>query len=159
MAAVQERTIALTSVPEPVHFPVTHYIFIEKRGDIPVHAQQAWSELQSKVPAIMQNNTILGFLSLYKMKDGIYRAGVSVAAPPKSLPDGLTYQKFVGGKYRKFVLRGPYTQLAEACGMAFKMIIDSGTRLRDDFGIERYVNDPQTTPEDQLTTEILFPIE
>ena len=29
--------------------------------------------------------------------------------------------------------------------------------LRDDYFIENYVNDPRTTPEDQLTTEILVP--
>ena len=30
--------------------------------------------------------------------------------------------------------------------------------LRDDYNIENYVNDPNTTPEDQLITEILFPM-
>jgi DNA gyrase inhibitor GyrI len=29
--------------------------------------------------------------------------------------------------------------------------------LRDDFYIEHYANNPQTTPEDQLITEILVP--
>jgi effector-binding domain-containing protein len=29
--------------------------------------------------------------------------------------------------------------------------------LRDDFAIENYTNDPKTTPEEQLVTEILVP--
>jgi effector-binding domain-containing protein len=29
--------------------------------------------------------------------------------------------------------------------------------LRDDYFIENYVNDPRSTPEDQLITEILVP--
>jgi effector-binding domain-containing protein len=30
-------------------------------------------------------------------------------------------------------------------------------QLRDDFAIENYVNDPDSTPEDKLVTEILIP--
>jgi effector-binding domain-containing protein len=30
-------------------------------------------------------------------------------------------------------------------------------QLRDDYAIENYLNDPDSTPEDQLVTEILIP--
>jgi effector-binding domain-containing protein len=56
------------------------------------------------------------------------------------------------------VLRGPYSQLGEATTQAIRTVRESGLPLRDDFNIENYVNDPRTTPENQLITEILFPV-
>lgn len=87
----------------------------------------------------------------------IYRAGVAVAAPPVSLPAGVAYEKFSGGKYSRFVLTGSYSNLGPATGLAFRLAAEQRIPLRDDYNIENYVNDPRVTPEDQLITEILFP--
>ena len=159
MATAQEKQLSLTLEPNPVEFPATHYVFIERRGSIPQNAPQAWNELHAKLAAIAEHNTITAFLSLYRMDEGIYRAGVGVAAPPQQLPAGLSYERFAGGRYRKFVLRGSYTQLGPATGQAMQTVQQQRMRLRDDFNIENYVNDPRNTPEDQLITEILFPVE
>lgn len=149
---------ALTLNPEPVQVPAMHYVFVEKRGNIPTNAPQAWKELHSSLAAIIAQNTVTGYLSLYRMEDEIYRAGVSVGAPPQQLPAGLRYESFAGGKYRKFVLRGSYSQLGAATGQAVQTARELRLPLRNDFNIENYVNDPRTTPEDQLITEILFPV-
>jgi DNA gyrase inhibitor GyrI len=37
------------------------------------------------------------------------------------------------------------------------MVSDQKIRPRDDFNIENYVNDPRTTPEAELVTQILIP--
>jgi effector-binding domain-containing protein len=55
-------------------------------------------------------------------------------------------------------LTGPYSQLPEASRRAFELAKEHKLSLREDFNIENYVNDPRTTPEDQLVTEILFPV-
>ncbi len=73
------------------------------------------------------------------------------------LPPDLTYMKFAGGKYSRFVLTGPYANLGPASGRVMELIAQTELPLRDDFFIENYVNDPRTTPEDQLITEILVP--
>jgi predicted transcriptional regulator YdeE len=159
MADVQEKTLPLTLEAEAVQFPSTHYVFIEKRGSIPANAAQAWSELHTRLPTITEHNTVAGFLSLYRMDEGIYRAGVALDAAPRQLPAGLQYERFAGGKYRKFVLKGSYSQLPQATGQAVRTVRESQFQLRNDFNIERYVNDPRSTPEDQLLTEILFPAE
>jgi DNA gyrase inhibitor GyrI len=65
---------------------------------------------------------VIGFISLYKAPAQIYRAGVSVAEPPKELPEGVRYEKFKGGKYSKFVLTGPYSQLPAASGRVFELV-------------------------------------
>jgi len=91
------------------------------------------------------------------MSPNVYRAGFALAAPPVKLPPDLTYEKFAGGTYSKFVLTGPFTQLGQATGRAWEIVSKSDTMVRPDFAIEHYVNDPDVTPEDKLITEILIP--
>ncbi len=65
--------------------------------------------------------------------------------------------QFGGGKYSRFVLTGSYSNLPEASGRVWSIVADKQVPLRDDFAIENYMNDPRTTPEDKLMTEILVP--
>lgn len=147
----------LTEVPQIVTWPETHYVFVEKIGPFPTNAPQAWQSLHQFIPATAQHNQITGYMSLYKMAPKIYRAGVSLAALPVDLPPQLTPMRFAGGKYSRFVLTGPYANLGPATGRVMEMIAQQKLPVRDDFFIENYVNDPRTTPEDQLITEILVP--
>jgi effector-binding domain-containing protein len=147
----------LTEVPETVTWPETHYVFVEKIGPFQTNAPQAWQSLHQSIPATAEHNQITGYMSLYKMEQKIYRAGVSLAAPPAKLPEGLSYMKFAGGKYSRFVLTGPYANLGPASGRVMEIIRQTKLPVRDDYFIENYVNDPRTTPEDQLITEILVP--
>ena len=58
----------------------------------------------------------------------------------------------------KFVLTGSYSNLPQASGRVFEIVAEKKIQLRDDFCIENYTNDPRTTPEDKLVTEILLPV-
>ena len=147
----------LTEVPELVSWPQTHYVFVEKIGPFQTNAPQAWQSLHQFVAAIAAHNRIIGYTSLYKIGPKVYRAGVSRAAPPVSLPPEVRYMEFSGGKYSRFVLTGPYSNLGAASGRVLEMIAETRLPVRDDYFIENYVNDPKTTPEDQLITEILIP--
>jgi len=146
----------LTEEPEIVNWPETHYVFIEKVGPIMNTAPQAWGEMHRNVPAIAEKNQITKYFSLYKMGPDTYRAGVAVAAPPAELPEGLQYEKFAGGKYSRFVLTGPFSDLPQASGRAWQLAGEKRIPLRDDFAIEYYVKDPRVTPEAELITEILI---
>jgi DNA gyrase inhibitor GyrI len=147
----------LTEEPQIVTWPETHYAFLERTGPFVPNAQLAWQDLYRIVPALAAKNQVTGFVSLYKMNPQIYRAGVSLAAPPVELPAGMQYERFVGGKYSRFVLTGSYSILPEATGRAWRIAAEKKIPLRDGFSIENYVNDPKTTPQEQLITEILFP--
>jgi DNA gyrase inhibitor GyrI len=85
----------------------------------------------------------------YKVGPKVYRAA--------DFPEGLQSTKIKGGKYSRFVLTGPYSGLTEAYGRVFEIVAETKIGLRDDYCIENYVNDPRTTPEQQLITEILIP--
>ena len=147
----------LNEHPESVTWPATHYAFVEKIGPFKDTAQQAWQEVRSFSREIATNNKITGAMSLYKMGPKIYRAGYILAAPPVQLPEGLLYESFAGGKYIRFVLNGSYSNLPEASGRVWAIAAEMKIQLRDDYAIENYLNDPDSTPEDQLVTEILVP--
>ena len=147
----------LTEKPEIIHWPETHYVYIEKVGPFQNTAGQAWKELHQLGSGISEHNKITGRFSLYKLGPQIYRAGVSLTSAPERLPEGLQSTTFPGGKYSRFVLTGSYSNLPEASGRVFKIVSEMDLELRDDFNIEHYVNDPRVTPEQELVTEILFP--
>ena len=149
----------LTENPEIVNWPETHYVFIEKTGPFMITAPQAWEEVHRLVPAVLQHNQITGYSTLYKRGPQIYRAGFSLAAAPQNLPEAFAYIKFEGGKYSRFVLTGPYSDLQAASGRVFEIVAEQGIKMREDFCIENYVTDPRTTPEDQTVTAILIPTE
>jgi len=157
MAMPGKAPLKLTEEPEVVTWPETHYVFVEKVGPFQNTAPQAWQEVHPLVPRISEHNKVAGYMSLYKTGPKIYRAGVVVAADPKNLPENVRYEKFKGGKYSKFVLTGSYANLPEASGRVFEIVAEKKIQMRDDYCIENYTNDPRTTPEDQLVTEILIP--
>jgi DNA gyrase inhibitor GyrI len=148
----------LTHEPKHVSWPKTHYVYIENIGPFQATAEKAWKKLRALVPGILAHNEITGYMSLYKfMPEKIYRAGVMLAAQPKELPKGLEYDRFNGGKYSRFVLTGPYAELPEATRLVFEMVSQKNIEMRNAFCIENYLNDPKTTAEKDLVTEILLP--
>jgi DNA gyrase inhibitor GyrI len=147
----------LTEEPEIVNWPETHYAFIEKVGPFMNTAPAAWQSAHPLVPAISEHNQITRYMSLYKVGPKVYRAGFTLAAPPSQLPEGLEYRKLSGGKYSRFVLTGPFSDLPAASRRVFEIVAEKGIDMRDDFCIEHYVTDPRVTPEEELLTEILVP--
>jgi predicted transcriptional regulator YdeE len=145
----------LNESPKVVQWPETNYVFVERIGSFQTNAPEAWQQIHSLVARIAEHNQITGYMSLYKVATQVYRAGISLSETPVALPEGVEYLKFPGGKYSGFVLTGPYSGLAEASARVFA--IASAMPLRDDYFIENYVNDPRTTPAEELITEILVP--
>ena len=112
-----------------VTWPETHYVFIEKIGSFQNTAGQAWQNLHQLVPGISEHNKITGFMSRYKRGPKIYRAGVSLAGEPTNLPEDLKYEKIQGGKYCRFVLTGPYSNLREVPGRVFEIVSEKKIQL------------------------------
>ena len=147
----------LTESGDIVQWPETHYVFVEKTGPIPKIAPEAWQTAISLVPKLAEKNQISWRMSLYRMSPNVYRAGFVVGEKPAEVPAGLQYELFEGGKYSRFVLTGPYSDLPAATGRVFEIVAQRGIQLRSAFCIESYVSDPRSTPEDKLVTEILVP--
>jgi len=157
MAMAATADVRLTEKADTKDWPGMHYVFVERVGPIPQNAGLAWTELHRLRPEIEKHNLITGYMSLYRMDQNVYRAGVRVLEKPQHLPEGVRYEKYAGGRFHRFVLTGPFTQLGPATGLAVQRAREQHLALRDDFNIENYVTDPRVTPEDEYITEILFP--
>jgi|688.fasta_scaffold547311_2 effector-binding domain-containing protein len=151
--------MALNEKYDVLNFPATHYVYIEKIGPFHETAPKAWQEIhQFKEAIVKAGGKVTGAFSMYKVESQLYRAGFSVAEKPDSvLPEPLKYVFFEGGPYLRFVLTGSYMQLPKACGRVFEIVEKSKLQTTDNFYLENYVNDPFTTPESELKTEILLP--
>ena len=150
--------MGLNEKHDSLNFPATHYVYIEKVGSFQETAPKAWQEIHQLKESIAKDNQITGAFAMYKVESQIYRAGFSLTtAPSGTLPEPAKYTHFEGGPYLRFVLTGSYMQLPKACGRVFEIVTKEGLETTDNFYLEHYVNDPYTTPEDQLQTEILIP--
>jgi len=75
------------------------------------------------------------------------------------LPADLTEQRLPAGRYAVTVHEGPYEQLPDAwMRLKSDWLPASGHRVGKSAAYEYYLNDPATTPKEQLKTEIRIPI-
>lgn len=157
--------INLSAKHEIVNRPAFHYVFLQKNGPFSEVAPATWSEFLRLQGGQIRPDDIRGVLGLStidKVKNGeeamVYQAGFCVAAKPAAVPRGLEYKKIPAGKYARFLLSGPYSQISPAFSQAFRELSEKSVALREDYCVENYLNDPRNTPEEQLQTEILVPV-
>jgi AraC family transcriptional regulator len=162
-----EKEIAVNLTPnfEIVNRPTTHYVFLEKHGPFAEVAPPTWEEMFPLLQSQLDQRQIVSWLGLStidKTKNGeeamIYEAGVGVSNAPEKPLKGLQYKKVKDGKYARFMLTGPYSQIWMAFNQIFKTLAESKVELRQEFCIENYLNDPKATPENELLTELLVPV-
>jgi AraC family transcriptional regulator len=160
----KEIKMNLTSNPEIVTRPATHYVFLQRQGPFSEVAPPAWDAMFPILRSQIEEKDIVEFLGLSgidRAKLGedamIYQAGVALKHAPTSPLKGLQYRKIESGVYARFLLIGPYSQIWSAFDQVFKTMAEKKISLREEFCIENYLNDPKETPEDQLQTEILIP--
>jgi predicted transcriptional regulator YdeE len=131
-----------------------HYLFVEKVGPFMTTAQAAWQELHGKIPN-PQNK--VGAMALYRFTPEMtYRAGWVLSSKPSEIPAGFRYVELKPGKYEKFTYVGSYSNLPQVSGQVWDAA--KSLQLRDDWAIENYANDPKSTPESELVTEIMVPV-
>jgi AraC family transcriptional regulator len=161
---LKEVVMNLSAEFEPVSRPLTHYVFLEKRGPFAEVAPPLWNDLMPLLGKLDQQQVreYLGLSGIDRAKTGedtmIYQAGVALAQKPEKLPDGLHHRAIKAGKYARFLLTGPYSHIWMGFDRMFKTLSEKRVTLRPDFCIENYLNDPRVTPEDQLLTQLLVPI-
>lgn len=151
--------MGLNEKHDSLNFPAAHYVYIEKIGPFQETAPKAWQELHQVKDAIAkEGGRITNVFSMYKPELQLYRAGFAVSEKPAgTLPPPVKYTYFEGGPYIRFVLTGSYMQLPKACGRVFDIVKKEHLETSDNFYLEHYVNDPYTTAEADLKTEILIP--
>ena len=87
-----------------------------------------------------------------------FQAVIPIAEEPKNPPKGdLTVTKTPGGKALKFVHHGSYDAMDGTYERITNYLDEKRLEARDLF-IEEYATDPVTTPEDNLTINVLVPL-
>jgi AraC family transcriptional regulator len=88
-----------------------------------------------------------------------YDACITLAAALE--PEGeVGVQEIPGGDYASASFRGPYSGLKEVWRAVFEdWLPQSGRRFRDAPCFEIYLNDPRTTPPEELLTEVYVPLQ
>lgn len=80
--------------------------------------------------------------------------------PALPLDGSLAWLPLVPGRYAVFIHRGPYSELHRTWrGIYRDWLPASGTNLRDAPPMELCLNNPATTPQPDLLTEIWLPVE
>jgi AraC family transcriptional regulator len=159
-----EGNMNLTAEFESINRPLTHYVFLEKRGPFAEVAPPLWDELMPLLQQLDPTSVreVLGVSGVDRSRPGedamIYQAGVALAHDPKGAPGRLQHRAIPAGKYARYLLTGPYAHIWPAFNHIFKDLGEKRVALRPEFCIENYLNDPLVTPEDQLKTELLIPI-
>jgi AraC family transcriptional regulator len=89
------------------------------------------------------------------------RSDAAVVVPENAtLPAGLSEQRLAAGRYASTVYVGPYERLGDTWARFLgEWLPASGHRLNDGVSYEVYINNPMTTPKDQLRTEIYVPVD
>ncbi|MBI3436711.1 MAG: GyrI-like domain-containing protein [Proteobacteria bacterium] len=165
MATNGQEKLDLTAAPDIIALQPAPFLYLEKVGPFQKFAPLAWKEFWAIAGGKIDHDQIAAMLALSlidETKTGdaafVYQAGLLLKAKPTTLPEGLRLRQLAAGKYARFVLTGSYAQLSTAYPKAFSIVAESKYRFRPDFCIEKYLNDPSTTPQDQLQTEILIPV-
>lgn len=163
---IKEFMMNLTTKPEFINRPNTHFVFVQKQGPCAEVAIPAWIEMFPLIEGKFAKTDIKEFLGMSKMdpkgRDDSsisYGAGIALVSEPKSIPKGLLYKKISAGKYARFLLTGPYPEVWPAFEKIFRILGDSKIKLRTGECFENYLNDPNITPEKDLLTELLVPVE
>ena len=85
-------------------------------------------------------------------------AGVTLSADA-AIPDGLEEGVLIGGRYAKGVNLGSYSTMGESWMATFDAIHRQDLHPKDAPTFEVYLGDMDTTPEDELITELYVPVE
>ena len=147
----------LTVNPEIVTRPEAHYVFLERVGPFLKTAPQAWQDLHRLAPAISKHNQITGAMALYKIGPKIFRAGFSLSSSAAKVAAGCSIHPIGGWQVQSLRFDRGLFEFARSIGPRVVHGCRNANPLRDDFAVENYLNDPKTTPEEQLITEILVP--
>jgi len=88
-----------------------------------------------------------------------YDACITIDKPIKTTGE-IGCKKIPGGRFAKFSYKGPYDKLSDLYQSVYgDWLPKSGLQLRDCPCMEKYVNDPQHTPPEELITELWVPLE
>ncbi|MBI9062384.1 MAG: AraC family transcriptional regulator [Marinilabiliaceae bacterium] len=155
----------LTTQPVWKMLDQTDVIFVQRIGNYHKAATEAWNSVcafAGPKGLIQQGSDFYGISyddpSVTKAEKCRYEACIVVNQPVE--PEGeIGVKQLRKGKYAVFTLTGSYNLLKNAYDYIYAAwMAESKVELDHSPVMEKYLNSPDTTPEDQLITEIWIPV-
>lgn len=153
-----------TQTPEIIISEPVQLVYLEKHGPFMQSAPAAWHEFSALIdtlaPEKIKSKISLTYTDKTKQGDNAYtyQAGVILKSQSDIVNPPLAQRTLSAAKYASFLLIGSYAQLSQAYPAIFEILTARKIEIRDDFCMEKYLNDYATTPESELRTEILIPV-
>ncbi|SFJ13025.1 AraC family transcriptional regulator [Albimonas pacifica] len=86
-------------------------------------------------------------------------ACIALAAPPPAVPEGLELERLPAGRWAIHTLHGPYAGIPDAFRRLYGLWLpESGEEPDDRPALEIYLDEPSSTPEAELRTELCLPL-
>ena len=155
----------LTTQPEWKTLDQTQVIFVQRIGNYHQAASEAWTSVctfAGPKGLIHNDSDFYGICyddpSVTEAEKCRYEACIVVNRPVE--PEGeVGVKQLRNGKYAVFTLTGSYDLLKNAYDYIYAAwMAESKVELDHSPVMEKYLNSPDTTPEDQLITEIWIPV-
>ncbi len=162
---IQNRSIDMK--PEIIEFNETEVISSRAYGNYDQAASEAWGNVMKYAYSnkLMSKDTRMFGIShddpdITEPSRIRYDAGVDIDVDISN-ETHLKKMTISGGRYAKFLHKGPYQNFRETYAFIFnEWLPESGYQLRDDPCFEIYLNkDPRRTKPENLKTEIYIPIQ
>lgn len=140
---------------------------VSAKGD---YSKIDYSSLWNKIwPYIKENklfNMRMEFLGLYlsdptttPREECLFDACITITRDSQETED-VKIKEIEGGRYLKFLYIGSYNELNKVYDFIYLQYLkDSEYKFRNAPWLEKYLNNPNNTPENKLKTEVLIPIE
>lgn len=140
------------------------FIYVERKGPFATEAPKAWGDFWSKAEGKFSPKVVIATVGLSRPgesqeNESIYQAGVILTAKMHHLPPDLSFRELHPGRFASFLLTGPYEQLGQSYQQIFAHWEKYKFKIRPEFCIENYLNDPKKTNPDELKTAIMIPIQ
>lgn len=160
----ESMNLEMNDQPELVERQACHAISVVGEGPFAETAPGVWDQLFARVDFashVTEQTEFLG-LSRVEARDGqpprnVYHAAFTTTDAIEL--DGCVAVTVPGGRYLQWTLKGAYKNIWPAFHRVLRLAHESEHELRDEPCLEIYLNNPAETPEAELLTALLVPIQ
>lgn len=158
-------SLNLSENPEVVQRQMTSIFTLKEEGgvfqEIAPLAWQKFLEIILKEGQDLSQSEFLGISYIESeglIQNHVYKVAVSAPKNKNLIFNELRKESLPEGKYLKFLLKGSYSGIWASFDRIFKYVNENSYELAEGPCLENYINDPNSTPEEDLLTELLVPI-
>ena len=156
--------LEMMDAPEVVTRDARMALAVVGEGPFAETAPGVWERLFASVDLAAHTTDTTEFLGLSRVEDRVGKSPRNVYHAAFTVEEALEIPgcetvPVQGGHYLRWVLKGPHRNIWPAFHRVLRLANESTHALREAPCLEIYLNNPAMTPEPELLTELLVPIQ